>query len=267
MQSQVFSPLTLKSASFEPPNDMTDLVQGYDADGITPIPYWHQLYPAFGALNISSRDMLRFVQILLNDGSFLSNELLPPSVVRRMSKPSTSLAAKAGLAYGYGKGLYHFQHNGHTFFGHGGDADGYLAFMAFSNALNRGYYLVINSYQPATLKTLRNIIQDFIARDINPTRPAIIKLDESDTKLLLGEYKEVTSRFVSKAPPKRLKISIDATGKYVTRIGDGAAKQLLPVTQRFFRRPWQSAATIALVRFDGKIYLQGDFGNFVKLSP
>ena len=246
---------------------MTQFVQGYDADGVTAIPYWHQLYPAFGALNISSRDMLRFTQVLMNDGSFLTKQLLARGIVRQMSKPSTTLAAKAGLAYGYGKGLYHFQHHGHTFFGHGGDADGYLAFVAFSISLNRGYFIVINSYQPDTLKELRNIIQDFITDDIPPTRPAVITMNEDDTKLLLGGYQEVTKRFVSEAPPRTLRISTDGTGNYFTRVGEGAAKQLLPVTHRFFRRPWQSTATIALIQHDGQIYLQGDFGNFIKLTP
>lgn len=265
MHKNVFSPLALHSASFAPPKNIdTTLVKGYDNDGVTRLPYWHQLYPAFGALNISVNDMLRFVQVLLNDGAMSSEQILPREVIRKMPAPSSSLAAKAGLKYGYGKGLYHFQHKGETFHGHGGDADGYLAFMAFSKPLNRGYFVVINAYKPPALKKIRVTLQDFITRNAQPNFPEPLTLGDKDADLLLGHYREVTTRFASSGPARTLVISKDIAGKYFTQINENQKRQLQPVTNRLFRRNWQSVATIALVNLKDEIYLQGDFGNFIK---
>lgn len=267
MRDQIFTPLALGSATFRPPENMaTVLVQGYDSDGVTPIPYWHQLYPAFGALNISSKDMLRFVQLLLNQGVLSGLQKIPSSVIKKLSVPTTSLAAKAGLAYGYGRGLYHFQHNGVTFYGHGGDADGYLAFMALSEQLKRGYYVVINAYKQTALKKIRNVLQDFITRNSQPVFPKPYRLNDAHIEILLGEYTEVTQRFASDSPHRRMEVSRSATGEYFTRVDEQHRKQLLPVKKQLFRRKWQTSATIALIPLGPDIYLQGDFGNFKKIA-
>jgi CubicO group peptidase (beta-lactamase class C family) len=266
MWRNVFQPLQLRSASFTPPNEKYPaLVQGYDADGETAIPYWHQLYPAFGALNISPRDMLRFVMFLLNEGAIDGEQIFPSGLIKQMVRPTTTLAARAGLQYGYGKGIYQFQHKGISFYGHGGDADGYLAYFAYSPHLKLGYFVVINAYQQDTLQTIKECIQDFMVGEERGVFPKPSTLQPEAESILFGEYEEVTTRFVSNKTAKRLEIYRGIDGSIYTRLNDANVQELLPISAHLFRRRWHSVATAALIGVNDEVYFQGDFGNFRKV--
>ena len=154
-----------------------------------------------------------------------------------------------------------------TFYGHGGDADGYLAFLAYSPMLNRGYFVVINAYKETAIKKARDLLQDAIVGNTQAKFPHTFLLSEKSAEILSGQYEEVTTRFASNNDIRRMVISRDSATGFQTRIDDGPAKQLLAVSNQLFRRPWQSTATSALTRFGGDIYLQGDFGNFKKTKP
>jgi len=45
------------------------LARGYDSDGVTPIPYWHQIFRPFAAINSTLSDMSRLLRVLINKGS------------------------------------------------------------------------------------------------------------------------------------------------------------------------------------------------------
>ncbi|MGR8949888.1 MAG: serine hydrolase domain-containing protein [Gammaproteobacteria bacterium] len=262
----VLTPLGLFSATFSPPPDLArDLVQGYDSDGRTPIPYWHQLYPAFGSLNVSTRDMLRFVQTLLDNGNYADESLISASIVEKLTTISTGLSAELGLKYGYAKGLYQFQRKGVSFYGHGGDADGYLAFLGFSRELQRGYYIVINAYQPQTMRDLRRILESHLTSDANPVFPDEYAMSKVQLDALMGRYRQVTYRFGDAPSDKILVVFANRAGEIFTRLASGEPKRLVPVSNNTFRRNDQTIATIALVDHAQHFYLLGDFGNFQKL--
>ena len=261
----IFTPLGLNSATFEPPkNAERDLVRGYDSDGITPIPYWHQLYRAFGSLNVSTNDMLKFVRILLNDGALDGRQLLPHDLVAQMTTVTTGLAAQHGLSYGYAKGLYQFQRHGVSFFGHGGDADGYLAFIAFSRELERGYYIAFNSYNPPAMRALRKIVDNELTKHASAQKAPRYLLSDGEMNTVVGQYAPVTYRFGSSPGEQMLEVFSDANGQLFTRLGAGKSRPLMPVASGKFRRSDQTIATIALVEYEGSTFLQGDFGNFKK---
>ena len=265
VDKHVFTPLKLHSATFNPPEDAERLlVRGYDSDGKTPIPYWHQIYPAFGSLNASTRDMLKFTRILLNDGEFDGQQLIPRELVFRMTAVTTGLAAKHGLSYGYGKGLYAFQRKGVGFHGHGGDADGYLAFLAFSRELERGYYIVFNSYNPAAMRALRKIIENHLTKNTQPNPPQRYIMTDAERNAVTGDYAPVTHRFGDSPSENSMEVFTNAENDLFTRINNGKARLLIPVAKGKFRRREHSIATIALVDYASMTFLQGDFGNFQK---
>ena len=264
LEELIFTPMGQESATLEPPTPMyANLVKGYDRDGKTPIPYWHQLYRAFGALNISTADMLKYALVLLNEGRYEGQQVFPREVVKRMTRVTTGLASSSGLKYGYAKGLYHFQRHGVSFYGHGGDADGYLAFLAFSKQIDRGYFIVFNAFNPPAMGKFRKAIEDTLTAETEMATPAEYKMSAREVQTLQGEYESVTQRFPQKQPAL-LSVSMNEEGKLVTRIGDANPRQLVPVSARLFRRPKQTVATSALSEHEGQIYLHGDFGNFRK---
>ena len=161
----VLKPLGMDDSSLRRDAATADtLATGYDRDGVTPIPYWHMLFRPFGALNTTPGDMVPLLQMLLNGGAAAGGRVLSTGSLQRMEQPTTSFAARHGLKTGYGLGVYRWYHDGHRFYGHGGDGDGYLAHLGYSHTARRGYLLVINAFNHQPLRAMRRAVEDHITR-------------------------------------------------------------------------------------------------------
>ncbi|UCE90465.1 MAG: beta-lactamase family protein, partial [Pseudomonadota bacterium] len=194
VESQLFAPLAMSNAGFFlDAQTRQRLATGYDTDGETVIPYWHMIFRPFGAINATPREMAGFVQLLLNRGRIGKRRLLPAAAIARMETPRTTLAATAGLSYGYGLGNYQFVHNGFLFHGHGGDGDGYLAHLAYNRDSGMGYFLVINAFNGRALREMRSHVQDFMVRGLTPSPPPAAPGTAGSQ--LTGRYVPVTRRF------------------------------------------------------------------------
>ena len=262
---EIFTRLGMSSARFTVSNsDRHRLIAGYDSDGRTPIDYWHTLYRGFGAISVTPRDMVPFVQLFLNAGLHGTTRLVSSAAMERMRRPETTLAARSGLEYGYGLGVYQYQRQGISFFGHGGDADGYLAYFAFSLERKRGYFIVINAFNNDALVGMRRIIEDKIIGDATSITPAPIALEDAQQQKLIGTYRQVTARFGEPSADDVINVSRSSDGRLHTSTTRGRRRALVPVTQWHFRRTGQTVATIAFIPCGDQLFLQGDFGNYVK---
>lgn len=261
---EIFRPLGMSSAGFTVNSAArAHLITGHDRDGRTPIAYWHTLYRAFGGINVTPRDMIPFVQLFLNRGMHAGTQLLSMAAIDRMQTPATTLAAMTGLDYGYGLGIYQFQHRGISFYGHGGDADGYLAFFAYAPTLDRGYFVVINAFNSDALRAMRRIIENHLVGDTEPQMPSIARLTDRQRTILSGTYMPVTQRFTDSKDGENIDVVVDNDRLY-TRVGTAQRLALLPVSDWHFRRRTQSVATIAFIPCGERLYLQGAFGNYAK---
>jgi hypothetical protein len=222
------------------------------------IPYWHQLYRPFGAINLRPGDMAPFVAMLLDRGRHQGRALFSAEEIARSETPTTTLAARAGLAFGYGLGNYAAASQGVVWHGHGGDADGYLAHFAYSPELGRGYFLVINAFQNTTLKRLRGIVENVLARDRKSPAPLPSQQGPGDASACSGRYERSAARF----GPPRGSVSLVSADDGLVLIRDDRRELLLPVSDGLYRRPWEPVATTALLRAGSVIYLQGPFGDF-----
>ncbi len=265
VEQTIFDPLGMASATFaHAPSVQARLIRGYDTDARTPIPYWHTLYPAFGGINVSVRDMIPFVQLFLNRGRHGTETLLTERGIERMETPATTLAARTGLRYGYGLGVYDYERHGVAFHGHGGDADGYLAHFAYSTRLDRGYFVVINAFKRGALRRLRRLIEDTLIADLSPAAPAAITApDSAHLHRLAGRYVAVTARFGPPHAAPGLEFRA-VTGGLVMVTANGTRRSLVPVSPWQYRFETESRATMAFITCAKRIYFQGDVGNFVK---
>lgn len=262
---EIFTTLGMSSARFTlSDSERRRLIAGYDSNGRTPIKYWHTLYPAFGGISVTPPDMVPFVQLFLNHGQHGTKRLVSRAAIERMRTPKTTLAARAGLDYGYGLGIYQYQRRGTSFFGHGGDADGYLAFFAFSPALGTGYFVVINAFNNGALRQMRRAIEDKITGHEDRKPPALASLMNDQLQELVGTYRQVTARFGVPSEANDIKISVTPDGEIYTSTRNGRRRALLPVTASHFRRKGQTVPSIAFIACGDQLYLQGDFGNYVK---
>ena len=186
-----------------------------------------------------------------------------PAAMRRAEHPATSLAARNGLDFGYGLGLYQFQRRGISFFGHGGDADGYLSYFAYSHELQRGYFVSINAFQNRTLRQIRAIIEKYLlknAKERQPPKP--FPLSPGELSAVAGDYVAITKRFDT-AEQRRLTIATEQNGEITARSGKRETR-LVPVTARHFREPHETVATSTFIFCGGRTYYINDSANYRK---
>jgi CubicO group peptidase (beta-lactamase class C family) len=272
VRTRLFDPLGMRSAGFflDPPT-RAHLATGYDTDARTPIRYWHMLYRPFGGINATARDMAPFVQLLLNDGVHGGERLLSAASIRRMETPRTSLAARNGLAFGYGLGIYQSYRDGVLFYTHGGDGDGYLSRFGYSRDAEMGYFVSINAFRGRALRAMQAEIERYIARRAasRPTAPQA-HVDQSVLREYTGRYRLAAWRFpeTSAADLANQAMTVTLENGVLHTWVDGAGRSaLIAVSANLFRRSNEPDATSAFVRGeDGRLYFQED-ENYVKEAP
>lgn len=259
VQKAVFDPLGLESATYNYTDSVKkDLITGYDTDGVTPIPYWHTLYPAFGGINLRIKHMSNLLAFFSNNGAVANRQVFSPKEMRRIRTPTTTLAAKSGLEHGYGLGLYAYSSNGIELVGHGGDADGYLTHIAFSKDIGVGYFVVINAFNHRAMRRIKSAVEEHLIRDLNKPEPlSSFSLSENRIKALTGAYEPVTHRF-----KKGISMEIFSRSAALFTKINNTVRPLIAVSNIHFRRPWEPNATIAIIESNDERYFQSDAGNY-----
>ena len=266
--NNILKPLEMPSSSLLPPEDFNRLAQGYNSDGRTPIPYWHMLYRPFGALNASPKEMANFISLLLGKGTYKKKFLFEKQEIARMETPKTTIAAKKGLKYGYGLGNYQWIHNGFLFYGHGGDADGYLSRYGYSHELNRGYFYVITAFNHNANRKIRRHFENLLTKNlVAKAAPETFKLDSKTINKIEGAYERKNYRFGNNSKnPINLKI-IYKNQELIAQFSNKKAKKLTPISEIFFHYPNENRATIFIGEAeDGEIYFQDENNSYLKIK-
>ncbi len=267
VKQRIFLPLGMSSAGFN--NDEaghSQLASGYDTDGQSLIPYWHMLYRAFGAINIRPLEMAPLLQLFINKGTYKGQRLLTEASIMRMERPASSLAAQSGLRYGYGLGNYTTLSNGLIFHGHGGDADGYLARLAYNRDTNQAYFIVINAFNNSALSTMRQKIETFIGRKHRAEAAVEYTPDDEVLALYSGRYRRITQRFPGRRNTGEMLVFSVLNGSLQQEYHN-STKYLFAVNNRHFRYADENQATSAFVLDEnGRLFFQNDDGSFLKIS-
>ena len=247
------------------------LPYGFKADGHTVIPWWRMHIGAYGAVNASARDMLRLLQFLADAGSDLETRLpMAGAMHAAMHTPRTSDAARAGIRFGYGLGIYPRSNAGHTWWGHGGDADGFRSRIGYLESGNygdqnprRAYFIAINSDAPATLARLVEQLEAQLVADLSV--PAAAPEVHLDGRHLAGRYRALTRRFgaLDAAPPAI--VSTTAGGRLEVR-RESQLTTLLPVAIGRYRREQDRTATVAFLTTGRGRIMTGELGSYRQLS-
>ncbi len=266
LNTHVFVPLGLSSATFARSEAViAALPPGHASDGNTVLPYWHVIYPAFGGLNLRAEDTVALLQMFLKRGRHRGQRFVSEAALARMEHPKTSISARAGLTYGYGLGLYQWYQRGVLFFGHDGDADGYLARFGYAPKLGLAYMLAINSDNPTGLRALRKEIESRLV-GVGATSPLRYPLDKPALERVTGPYRAETTRFAWR-PHTAARIRVVRVDESLFTLDTaGHRKELIPVSSSTFRRKEDGGPTIILVSLGGATYLLGDdLGNYRKV--
>lgn len=269
VHDRLFMPLEMHSATSLPART-TGLATGYSRNGFSPMRYWNMIQRPAAAINATPREMAALVSMLLAYGDYKGVDVLSASEVERIETPTTSLAARNGLQFGYGLGIYRYYRNGFVFFGHGGDGDGYLSRFAYCRDLGLGYFVTINSAHHTALNKIYAAIENEITRGhVTPEAPAPALLDQHVLHRYSGHYVLAAWRFSWTSPSSVAQRSIDvlpdADGNLRIEYSDGDYATLIPVNQSEFRRFDEREATSGFFEEDGQLFFQeGD--NWVKVT-
>ena len=269
LQQRLFAPLEMRSATSLQGRTI-GLATGYDRDGLTPIPYWHMIQRPAAAINMRPREMAALVSMLLNEGKYKQQTVLTPDELARMETPRTSLAARNGLRFGYGLGMYAKYHNGFLFMGHGGDGDGYLSRFGYCRELGVGYFVTFNSANQRALGRFSRTIESALTREHQaPAPPQRAETGTEQLDAYTGRYALAAWRFYWQSGTTRtrrtLTVRLSQDGRLFTLETGGRDTELIAVTAQTFRRIGESDATSGFFRENGRLYFQEE-DNWVRID-
>ncbi len=194
MHDRVFGPLGMSSAELAlTPAIRPLLSKSYDADGTTEIAYHGLGFSAAGSLLTTASDLAKF-SIFMNSRGITEGgkQLITPDAVRRMEHPTSTLAAKAGLALGYGLGVYYAPQSNFVVFGHNGGIDGFESNYVYWQATGKGYVLLTNGGDGADAAL--EVVSEYLGRNYKSPAAPEIALDPAAIAPYAGYYRALASR-------------------------------------------------------------------------
>ncbi len=268
IQNNVFAPLDMSSATMNRTAEVAqDLVGGYNSNPKEPIRYWNFLFRPSGSMNVRPIQMTHFLQLMLNRGMHNGKQVFSDAQIERMETPTTTARARAGMQHGYGLGIRASLKNGHTIYGHGGDADGYLTRFSYSKDSGRAFFVVITMFDNRPLNKMRAVLEDWLVEDLpKPSPPVRVVLSKKRIDEIVGQYRLASVRFPQGNWQQKILTLRWENSWLEYQTGSGNWRKLVPVTDQMFRFINQPTATVGIVTENNKTYFQYDNRNWEKLG-
>ena len=270
VREHVFAPLGMDSSTFRFPRDAALLAKGYEADGVREAGYDHIIVRPSGGMNASAREMARYLRMMINRGTLDGVRLLDPETITRMETPTTTLAARAGLTYGYGLGNFTSILNGHLFHGHNGGITGFASTSAYSPQLGVGFFVSIN--KPSSgIRDIAALLGERLTAGFEKPRGAVAALSDEELQAMTGWYQNVTPRqqlaYVVTRFFEVSHVTLEGGQIFLAPLG-GEKTALVPVTATSFRFENEPVARVFRVVDDegDAILQQGSAGNYARVG-
>ena len=193
VRERVFEPLGMESSTFRYPRDAALMAKGYEADGVSEANYYHTIFRPSGGLNTSSREMARYLRMMINRGTLNGVRLLAPETITRMETPTTTLAARAGFTDGRGLGNSTSIVNGHLFHGHNGGGPGFVSRSWYSSDLGVGFFVSINN-RSYYIEDIAKLLGERLTEGFEKPQVAVVALSDNELRAMTGYYQNVTPR-------------------------------------------------------------------------
>ncbi len=193
IEQELFASLDMVSATYRYPENEALLATLYEQGKATD--YWHISMRPSGAINASARDMAKLVRFMIERGVANGETILTEKSIRRMERPESSLAAKAGMQSGYGLNNYTSYHDMFVFHGHDGGINGGIAQLAYLPKQGLGYAYMINSDNGAGFKEIGKAIRNYLTFGLPvPKAPEFLEQVTEAQKSYEGFYTPVNPR-------------------------------------------------------------------------
>ncbi len=191
-----FQPLGMTGAAYlDGSETRVNLATAYRMGGGVAEPHFNVLTRPAGAIVASPRDMANLVEFFLSRGSFRGKRLLPAEAIDRMERPTSTYAAAAGQAIGYGLGNATSVWRNWVFHGHGGSVPGALSEMNYLPDQGVGYALMINQENYGAMDRLTQVVRAYLVQGLAAPGPMpTAAVDEAELARFAGWYEPITPR-------------------------------------------------------------------------
>jgi CubicO group peptidase (beta-lactamase class C family) len=261
MKRKVFMPLEMDKATYFPTNEsgLVTAYSGKNKEEFPNIPQW----PA-GSLSTTLEEMQRFTQLFLNQGIYNNNHLVSPETIKKMESPESSLLAKQGVSFGYGKGLMQEFVGQNVFYGHNGSYGGFLSEFGYSREVGIGYIVLINNRDASkAVKEIKNLLLETYMTENKDeiNRQATNQIFSNELSEIEGAYKPVTSNlqilypFISLADLQFIEKEND---KWVQKSILGDAQELVREEEYTFKLKNEPKASSTFLISDDEVLWLGE---------
>jgi CubicO group peptidase (beta-lactamase class C family) len=257
MQEALLEPIGMTSSTVGSSEESRRLLAtGYDKHS-RPFPRWYDYDEPAGAMNASIEEMARFIQFMLHRGAVGEKRIIAADLFDRIGRPTTTLAAQAGLATGYSFGIGTNYKNGAKWYGHGGAVPGFVAEYAYNLDLGIGFVVLQNSFDLTfndalfyrTWRFMNSLADD----GISPPAAS----SPQDLEQYCGYYEPRNPRMQLAAFAEILAGGVTIECRQDTLFSRGfmdTERPLIAVAEHLFRRPTDAEASrVFLTTPDGRM--------------
>lgn len=252
LDSALLAPLKMHNSTlgFVTQSTDTKLAMGHFESGIAQRAMPSYVRPA-GQLTTTAADMARFARFLMSDGRVDGKRFIDQALLRQMSAPAHTEAARAGLQVGYGLGLRRLDRDGAVANCHGGSTIGFKAMLCMFPEVQKAFFIAFNTDSEMADYQAFNLL---LARAVAPALPKTALGSPTaagfDTRPWQGCYIPAPNRFDT------MRLTDTVFGALLVRAEganlslhplQGAAVSLAPVGTALYRAPGKVLPSHALL--------------------
>lgn len=190
LKTAILNPVGMESSTFilEDHKHKQSLAQGYVND-FKKAPYVNVYSRPAGIMLSTAGDMARYVQFMLNRGKVDGKQIVSEASIIRMETPTSSVAARKGLDFGYGLGTEQSYRGGYKWLGHNGAHFGFYCDFWYNCDLNIGYVALLNRFDmAATVHVIRDVLTDYLVRDTDALFAPAVSVPTEQLESYAGHY-------------------------------------------------------------------------------
>ena len=169
LRKNIFTPLNMTSSSIG--YQMSNTSKTYSGNRETVEPTVRDVAAGFISSNVI--DMSNFISMLINDGSFKSNQIISPNSIADMEKDQLkNVLLTQPFAYGYALMIDSIKIKNHkkkdstiiSIIGHGGDTHAFHADLAYIPELKVGAVILTNSVNGGSMSGASKLLKIYLER-------------------------------------------------------------------------------------------------------
>lgn len=247
IERSILEPIGMRTSTIGSSEECRRLLAvGHDRTS-APFSVWYDYDEPAGAMNSSVREMALFIQFMLNRGAVGQVRIIVDDLFEKIGKPTTTLAASAGLESGYSFGIGSKYRGGARWYGHSGAVPGFLSEYAYNLDQGLGFVVLQNSFDLSFYDDVFSHVWRYMSSLVDSVVPP------PPAPVLTRNLERYCGYYEPRNPRLQLAGSVEVLTDGITILCENdtlysqafmdAKQRLIPVSRRLFRRPADQRAS------------------------